>query len=157
MTLCWATWEIPPQSGCSAAFRGTIQLFGFCSGTVYAMNLPFPALLVGPCTPAHSHPNCPRAPFPNCQESKVMAKKGEEVFFFPSVKPHIINIRTVSKGGQSSSSQLVSGKCFLFFRPKCRDQCSVVCFPDSKTLILWGGKRLGRFKLGTFSPSKPAG
>lgn len=41
---------------------------------------PFPALLRGSHTPAQSHPNCPRAPSPNCQESKVTAKKGRKRF-----------------------------------------------------------------------------
>lgn len=109
----------------------------------------------GPHTPAPSHPTVLRPPFPNCQESKVMAKMGEEMFFYPSVNPHIINIWSVSSGGQSSSSELVWGRCFLFFRPKCRDQYSVSVSLTAKHLLCgegnawedWNQEPLGSWNL----------
>lgn len=64
---------------------------------------------------------------------------GEEMFFYPSVTPHIINIWSVSSGGQSSSSELVWGRCFLFFRPKCRDQYSVSVSLTAKHLLCGEG------------------
>lgn len=44
---------------------------------------PFPALLRGPHTPAHSHPICPRAPFPKLPGKQGHGKeRGGNVFFF---------------------------------------------------------------------------